>query len=175
MTGEQQLFDLEKDPGEFDDLGAKPEHAATLKLWRGRMVKHLSERGPPFVVDGDLALRPAKFLGRAAVSTWLYRVMVNSSINSLRSKQRRSRLETAPQAPPDPEEAAINTQMRERFVTALSEVSEQHRQVLVLRELRGLTYPEIAALLKVPEGTVKSALNRGRTRVLAVLDQRGHE
>jgi hypothetical protein len=43
-------------------LAQSPEHAAALKLWRGRMVQHLSERGPPFVVDGDLALRPAKFL-----------------------------------------------------------------------------------------------------------------
>jgi len=62
MTGEQQLFDLEKDPGELEDLAAKPEHAATLKFWRGRMVQHLSERGPPFVEGGDLALRPGKFL-----------------------------------------------------------------------------------------------------------------
>jgi len=61
-TGEQQLFDLEKDPGETTDLAQSPEHAAALKLWRGRMVKHLSERGPPFVVDGDLAVRPQKFL-----------------------------------------------------------------------------------------------------------------
>jgi len=61
-SGEQQLFDLEKDPGELTDLAQSPEHAAALKLWRGRMVKHLSERGPPFVVDGDLALRPARFL-----------------------------------------------------------------------------------------------------------------
>ncbi|MBM4017315.1 MAG: arylsulfatase [Planctomycetes bacterium] len=62
MTGEQQLFDLEKDPGECDDLAQRPEHAAVLKLWRGRMVKHLEERGPPFVVGADLALRPERFL-----------------------------------------------------------------------------------------------------------------
>jgi len=62
MTGEQQLFDLEKDPGELQDLAREPEHAARLKLWRGRMVKHLSERGPPFVLDGDLALRSERFL-----------------------------------------------------------------------------------------------------------------
>ncbi|MHB8878580.1 MAG: RNA polymerase sigma factor, partial [Myxococcaceae bacterium] len=118
-------------------------------------------------VFSRLCLRPVKFLGRAAVSTWLYRIMVNSSINSLRSKQRRARLETVPHPVPNPEEAAMSEELRQRFVDALDEVSEQHRQVLVLRELRGLTYPEIAALLKIPEGTVKSALNRGRTKVLA--------
>jgi choline-sulfatase len=61
-TGEQQLFDLERDRGELKDLAAEPEHAATLKKWRGFLVKHLEERGPPFVVGGDLALRPERFL-----------------------------------------------------------------------------------------------------------------
>ena len=126
-------------------------------------------------VFSRLCLRPVHFLGRAAVSTWLYRIMVNSSINSLRSKQRRARLEAVPQQVPDPEEAAIGEEMKGRFVEALEEVSAQHRQVLYLRELRGLSYPEIAALLHVPEGTVKSALNRGRTRVLEVLARRGSD
>jgi len=52
-------------------------------------------------------------------------------------------------------------------------VSEQQRQVLYLREVRGFSYPEIAQVLKIPEGTVKSSLHRGRQRALAVLEERG--
>jgi RNA polymerase sigma-70 factor (ECF subfamily) len=124
-------------------------------------------------VFSRLCLRPVRFDGKSAYSTWLYRIMVNSSINSLRSRQRRGRLEAAPQAAISPEAAAIGREMKDRFTDALSEVSEQHQQVLWLRELRGLSYPEIAQMLHVPEGTVKSALNRGRTKLLEVLERRG--
>ncbi len=115
----------------------------------------------------------ARFDGKAAYSTWLYRVMVNSSINTLRAKRRRATLKLSAEAPLTPEQAAIGGQLQDHFSEALREVSEQHQQVLVLRELRGLSYPEIAALLRIPEGTVKSALNRGRTRLAEVLKERG--
>ena len=62
LDGSQQLFDLTADPGELNDLASDPAHTATLKLWRNRMVKHLSERGDAFVRDGDLVLRPEGML-----------------------------------------------------------------------------------------------------------------
>ncbi|MFH1922484.1 MAG: hypothetical protein ABIP48_21700 [Planctomycetota bacterium] len=52
------MFDLENDPNETRDLASVPEHQETLLAWRRRMVDHLAERGEPFVVDGDLAVRP---------------------------------------------------------------------------------------------------------------------
>ncbi len=60
--GRQQLFDLEKDPGETCDLASRPEYRELLQTWRGRLVEHLSERGEPFVVNGDLGLRPKPIL-----------------------------------------------------------------------------------------------------------------
>ena len=60
--GEEQLFDLKADPGELRDLAGQPQHSATLREWRGRMLGHLSERGEPFVKGGKLALRPEKKL-----------------------------------------------------------------------------------------------------------------
>ena len=62
FDGSQQLFNLDKDPGELDDLAQDAAHAGELKKWRGRMVKHLSERGEPFVVHGDLGVHPAKMI-----------------------------------------------------------------------------------------------------------------
>ncbi|MBN2416868.1 arylsulfatase [bacterium] len=56
-TGEEQLFDLENDPGELTQLSGKPEWAGTLKLWRQRMVRHLSERGDEWVKNGRLQIR----------------------------------------------------------------------------------------------------------------------
>jgi RNA polymerase sigma-70 factor, ECF subfamily len=120
-----------------------------------------------------LAQRPSGFDGRSSCSTWLHRVMVNSSINWLRAQKRRERLRHEPEAPASPEVQAEGTEMQRHFEEALEKVSEQQRQVLWLREMRGYSYPEIAALLHIPEGTVKSALHRGRQRAQAVLEERG--
>jgi RNA polymerase sigma-70 factor (ECF subfamily) len=117
-------------------------------------------------VFARLSTQPVRFDGHAQATTWLHRILVNSSINSLRARSRRSRLES-PLAPAiDPEGAAIDREQHEQVLEAMTTLSEQHRQVLTLRDLRGYSYPEIARLLGVPEGTVKSALNRGRRRLL---------
>jgi arylsulfatase A-like enzyme len=55
--GREQLFDLQSDPGELRDLASDSSYTETLKLWRERMIEHLSERGEPFVKDGKLAIR----------------------------------------------------------------------------------------------------------------------
>ena len=60
--GEEQLFDLEQDPGELDDLAGDPAHAAELRKWRSRLIDHLEERGEPFVKNGELGLRPERML-----------------------------------------------------------------------------------------------------------------
>lgn len=62
FDGGQQLFNLDNDPGELDDLAQDAAHAKTLKMWRERMVKHLSERGAPFVVNGNLGVHPEKMI-----------------------------------------------------------------------------------------------------------------
>jgi arylsulfatase A-like enzyme len=60
--GREQLFDLEKDPGEFHNLADKPANERVLKQWRERMVKHLSERGEEFVSGGKLTIRKKRLL-----------------------------------------------------------------------------------------------------------------
>jgi len=56
-TGEEQLFDLAEDPRETRDLAPDPGHASQLSTWRARLVGHLSERGEPFVRNGELLQR----------------------------------------------------------------------------------------------------------------------
>ncbi|MBX7257730.1 MAG: arylsulfatase [Candidatus Hydrogenedentes bacterium] len=62
QQGEEQLFDLEKDPHELTDLSGDSSHAATLRTWRTRLTEHLSERGEPFVRNGELVPRPERHL-----------------------------------------------------------------------------------------------------------------
>ena len=113
--------------------------------------------------------QPDRFDGRSAWTTWLHSVTVNGSINSLRARKRRDMPAPPPDAPPDPEELAVCRQMRDLFTRALEEVGGRHREVVWMREVRGMSYPDIAARLGIPVGTVKSALHRGRSRAWEVM------
>ncbi len=106
----------------------------------------------------------AGFDGRSAFSTWLYRITVNSSINALRARRRRGTLTQLDEPPRTPEDEARSRQARAHFEQAVTELGGRQQQIVWLRELRGFSYPDIAALLGVPEGTVKSTLHRGRAR-----------
>jgi RNA polymerase sigma factor (sigma-70 family) len=70
----------------------------------------------------------------------------------------------------DPEALVIQQQAVERVQRAIGELPVDFREVIVLRELEGLSYKEIAAVIGAPIGTVMSRLARGRERLLAVLD-----
>ena len=70
----------------------------------------------------------------------------------------------------DPEALMIQQQAVKRVQRAIEELPVDFREVLVLRELEGLSYKEIAAVIGTPIGTVMSRLARGRERLLAVLD-----
>jgi RNA polymerase sigma factor (sigma-70 family) len=70
----------------------------------------------------------------------------------------------------DPEALIIQRQAVERVQRAIGDLPVDFREVIVLRELEGLSYKEIAAVIGVPIGTVMSRLARGRERLLAMLD-----
>lgn len=112
---------------------------------------------------------------RSSFSTWVYRIATNTALDELRRRQRRpiSVDPTTPDsddAPPglsaqiDP----LTSQEIERVAgrmaiqDAIDALSEAHRSVVVLRDVAGLEYAEIAAVLEIPEGTVKSRLARAR-------------
>ncbi len=120
-------------------------------------------------VFARLLVQGVRFDGKSAYSTWLHRILVNASINFLRAKKRRDRLETPLHTAIDPESAVAEKEHHALFLKALATLSAQHQLVVTLRDLRGHSYPEIARLTGLAEGTVKSALNRGRARLMAKL------
>ena len=103
----------------------------------------------------------ARFDGRSAFTTWCYRVTTNAALDELR---RRGRRPVPLDAPPDRTtpsgEDAVDARLD--LDRALAEVPEDFRTAVVLRDLADLDYPEIAAVLGVPLGTVKSRIARGR-------------
>ena len=61
-TGEEQLFDLENDPGECRDLAGEEQYAAELRTWRTRLTAHLAERDARYVRNGELQIITEKII-----------------------------------------------------------------------------------------------------------------
>jgi RNA polymerase sigma-70 factor, ECF subfamily len=104
----------------------------------------------------------SKFRGDAALSTFLYRIAMNLCLKHVqRRKPEGVSLESAPLVAPElasPERAAERSELRDRLEIALQKLSGEHRDVVLLHEMHGLTYAECAEALGVPLGTVKSRL-----------------
>lgn len=105
------------------------------------------------------AFKSAKrFEGRSSLSTWLSRILANQVAAFIRSRKVR-RADSLPDAISG---HRVDPDARMDVQQMLSVLSEEHRQVIVLRELEGRTYDEIAEILSVPRGTVESRLHRAR-------------
>ena len=107
----------------------------------------------------------------ASLYTWLYRIAVNTCIDHQRNSSLRSffslagsgdHIDTFPSPLPNPETALAEQQSMLALQSALQRISGKLRSVIVLKELEGLSYEEIASVLDVSVGTVKSRISRAR-------------
>lgn len=113
----------------------------------------------------NLFKRLGTFSWRSAFSTWVYRVTANSCIDELRRRKPREQpgLSENLASPLDgPEESMMRQETRQQVRRAMAGLCPEHRAILVLREVEGLDYAEIAVVLGLTEGTVKSRLSRAR-------------
>jgi len=122
------------------------------------------------------------FRGSSAFYTWLYRIAFNLAMSQRRRQHREASLDQmkslAGSEPTDGQptaDAGVLAQERADLVhAALSELSMEHRQILVLREIDGCRYDEIAEILDLPVGTVRSRLFRARLEMRDLLAPRLH-
>jgi len=80
-------------------------------------------------------------------------------------------LEVLPAADPEPEDVALARARREELAAAMARLTPAHREVLVLTFVHGLSYPEMARLVGVPEGTIKSRLSNAKRALRALLEE----
>lgn len=117
-----------------------------------------------------------RFDGRAAFTTWCYRVATNAALDELRRKRRRP-LPSDPDAAPEPAATGPSTEdrvgARLDVDAALRELPEEFRVAVVLRDLGDLDYAEIADVLDIPPGTVRSRISRGRALLVELLGAPG--
>lgn len=123
------------------------------------------------------------FRGEAGFATWLYRLTSNAAIDYLRrQKKQRGDMSLddeelgldAVDSGPSPQETAEGSELRSAVAAGLNQLSEGHRQVLVLREIQGLSYEEIASVLELDIGTVKSRISRARSSLRKILLENGN-
>lgn len=129
----------------------------------------------------------SKFRGDCTFSTWLFRIAVNCAKDAVRSAARRpaASLSFAGEEDEDgaaewdipvtsgdtvPEDAVERRELILAVRRAVEALPDDQRQVVILRDLHGLPYQEISAMLGVELGTVKSRLNRGRANLKTILE-----
>ena len=121
------------------------------------------------------------FRGQSAFYTWLFRIVMNVAHDKLRQRGAQGRAfgtervteeeweRTMPDPGEEPDRAAARAEERSRITRALDALPEHHRAIIMLSDLEGLSYREIADVLNIPMGTVMSRLHNARKRLRSVL------
>lgn len=121
----------------------------------------------------------ARFRGRSTLKTWVFRI----AVNCCRSRFRRRRLPFLSPGPnsedtiervvdprANPERDALNSSLGEQLSSALARVPVQFREAVLLRDVQGFSYDEIADILRIRKGTVRSRIARGRERLRRAME-----
>ena len=179
-ASESKDFDLVKkasggDVGAFEELVRKYERFVCTTVFS---VLHNSEDS--FDVSQEVFLKLyhsiGTFKGESSFSSWLYRIAKNAALDCLR-KQKSARLvsltddedgdaatmdlpDTSPSA--DPSDAVILAERKNVLYEAIDELSDEHREIIILRDINDYSYEEIGDMLGIEQGTVKSRLFRAR-------------
>ncbi|MCG3125869.1 MAG: ECF RNA polymerase sigma factor SigW [Phycisphaerae bacterium] len=125
----------------------------------------------------------ARFEGKSSFYTWMFRIAVNVVISSRRRRRTAMSLDQPGRgesgrrevaaAEEDVDANSVRDELRERLEAALERLPDEFRVVVVLKDVEGLDYAEIAEVIGAPIGTVKSRLHRGRSMLREWLTDSG--
>ncbi len=183
-TGTAEQSDLElvrraqrNERGAFDLLVLKYQHKVVKLV--ARLLRDPAEAedvAQEAFVKAYRAL--GSFRGDSAFYTWLYRIAVNTARNAIASRQRRpldyeaelseseqSNLASRLRHTDTPEATVLSEEIRQTVNEAIEQLPEDLRTAIVLREVEGLSYEEIAAAMDCPVGTVRSRIFRAREAI----------
>lgn len=121
-----------------------------------------------------------RFKGQSRFYTWIYRIAMNHAIDLHRRKKPRHALSlhqidheepADPKGEDGPQQSLIREEDRQWLRAALKSLSDEHRMVIIMKEIDDMRYEEIAEVLEVPVGTVRSRLHRARLELKDALEQ----
>ncbi len=172
MTGEARLVKRIQrgESGAFEEL-LDAYGSRVLRLVRRYTTNPCDAEDIVQEVFIDIARGIGTFRGDSAVMTWVYRIAVNHCMRHRQGVRPESvSLDGLFREPSsdgrfDPERCAERSDLARTVYAAMDNLTEDHRDVIVLHELHGLTYLECAATLEIPVGTVKSRLSNAFRRM----------
>lgn len=120
----------------------------------------------------------ASFKGNSQLFTWLYRIAYNVAVTKMRQRKPTLSLDGRPDQirmdfpdpGPAPDDRLKQSEQTFELSQALERLSEEHRVILVLREMEELDYDAISEILDLPIGTVRSRLHRARNQLKEILE-----
>jgi RNA polymerase sigma-70 factor, ECF subfamily len=161
---------LSGDLGAFETLVVR--HREVVFRLAARVVGHDDAED----VAQDALLRAfhrlSRFRGESSFRAWLLRITHNAALATLeqrRPQQAASEEEGGADPARGPAEELERAERRERLARKLGELRPTHRAVLVLRDLEGMSYEEIAEVTEMPLGSVKGRLHRARDELIEIL------
>ena len=118
------------------------------------------------------------FQGKSGFYTWLFRIAYNQAISRIRRRKPTASLESTagshlqiPTEQPLPDAGMIQAERAKNLMGALGQLSQEHRSVLMLREMEEMDYSAISDVLDLPVGTVRSRLHRARLQLKEILEK----
>ncbi len=123
------------------------------------------------------------FKEQSSFSTWIYKITTNVCLDEIRKRKNKRVVSLDEEVrfddgeakrqyesdDPQPDETAEKNELKRIVKEAIGKLSEEHRMAIVLRDLQGFSYEEMAKILNCPEGTVKSRINRARFALKNIL------
>ena len=158
-----------------------------------RMMNHSEDAKD---ISQEVFLKAYRNIGnfdeRSQFSTWIYRITANTCIDEMRKRKGRqsfsleeeleseegSMQRQVADAGETPEESMLREEQKSEILQALESLSPEHKVAVILRDIKGLSYEEIAEILELTLGTVKSRISRGRNQlkqeILKLREQDAH-
>ena len=188
MPGERELVQQAK-------AGDRAAFAGLVSAYEGKIynlaLRYLGSREDAMDASQEVFLRVFRFLPgfqeESGFSTWIYRIGVNVCKDMLHRRLKRAeqplevpdeedegRPVDVPDLRYDPERIMEGAELRQALSDAILALPEQQREIIILRDIRGLSYEEIALALALEAGTVKSRLFRAREHLRKKLLQNGN-
>ena len=188
MPGERELVQQAK-------AGDRAAFAGLVSAYEGKIynlaLRYLGSREDAMDASQEVFLRVFRFLPgfqeESGFSTWIYRIGVNVCKDMLHRRLKRAeqplevpdeedegRPVDVPDLRYDPERIMEGVELRQALSDAILALPEQQREIIILRDIRGLSYEEIALALALEAGTVKSRLFRARENLRKKLLQIGN-
>jgi RNA polymerase sigma-70 factor (ECF subfamily) len=185
LTGGERAVEF----GFFGERTQELDNAVSrnLPMFYKRAFRFLGNRPDAEDAVQDALLSACKhlgqFRGQAQLSTWLTAIVTNAARMHLRRRHRASYLsleeqkgedgltlsEKLPDLKPGPEEVCSASEVRDRVLDGISQLSPTLRRAFQLRHIDGLTTKEAALVLGVPQGTLKAQLARARAKLAGIM------